>query len=59
LGTARIGSLTRHGGTIHFRTGTNVADDGYLGRTVANLTLTMSRPKVKITTDALRSPAPG
>jgi hypothetical protein len=58
-GTVRIGSIARHGGTIHFRTGTNVVDDGYLGRTVANLALTLSRPKVKITTNALRSGAPG
>jgi hypothetical protein len=58
-GTARIGQLTRHGGTIHLGTGVKLNDDGYTGSTTSNLALTLSRPKVKITTDALRAPNPG
>jgi hypothetical protein len=58
-GTARLGGLARHGGTIHLATGANLNDDGYTGRTTSNLALTLSRPKVKITTDALRAFSPG
>jgi hypothetical protein len=59
FGTAPLGRIARHGGTIHLRGGNRLRDEGYTGRTTAKLALTMSRPKVKITTDALRSPAPG
>jgi hypothetical protein len=58
-GTTRLGGLARHGGTIHLATGANLNDDGYTGRTTPNLALTLSRPKVKITTDALRAFSPG
>lgn len=52
-GATRIGLLGRHGGTIRLRTGVTVRDSGYTGRTVADLALTLSRPKVKVSTDAL------
>jgi hypothetical protein len=55
----RVGGLTRHGGIIHLRSAAELKDEGYTGRTVANLALTMSRPKVRIVTDALRPRAPG
>ena len=58
-GTARLGRLTRHGGTIRLGTGVKLNDDGYTESTTSNLALTLSRPKVKITTDALRAPNPG
>jgi hypothetical protein len=58
-GTARIGPLAQYGGTIHLRTGVKLQDDGYAGRSVPNLALTLSRPTVQITTDALRAPSPG
>jgi hypothetical protein len=58
-GTARIGALARHGGTIHLATGAELNDDGYTGHTTSNLALTMSRPKVRIVNDALPSGAPG
>ena len=49
----------RRGGTIHLKTVHELRDDGYTARTEANVTVTLSRPKVKITTDALRAPNPG
>jgi hypothetical protein len=49
----------RHGGRIHLRTVRNLRDDGYTVRTSANVAVTLARPKVTITTDALRSPNPG
>ncbi|HET7049298.1 MAG TPA: hypothetical protein VFI54_13630 [Solirubrobacteraceae bacterium] len=49
----------RHGGRIHLRTVRNLRDDGYTVRTSANVAVTLGRPKVTITTDALRSPNPG
>ena len=58
-GLAPIGSVAPHGGTIHLRTGGKLEDDGYAGRSAADLTLTLSRPKVQVTTDALRCPNPG
>jgi hypothetical protein len=58
-GTASLGALAPHGGTIHLRTGGKLEDDGYVGRSAPNLALTFSRPKLKISTDALRSPNPG
>jgi hypothetical protein len=58
-GTARLAPLVRHGGTIHLRAGVNFKDDGYAGRTVPDLTLTMSRPKLRIFNDALSSRPPG
>ena len=54
----RLASL-RRGGTIHLKTVHELRDDGYTARTEANVTVTLSRPKVKITTDALRAPNPG
>ncbi|MGZ4324539.1 MAG: hypothetical protein ACXVHJ_21710 [Solirubrobacteraceae bacterium] len=56
--SVRIARL-RHGGTIHLRTVRNLRDDGYTVRTSANVAMTLAPPKVKITTDALRSPNPG
>jgi hypothetical protein len=58
-GTGRLGPLARHGGTIHLRTGVKLNDDGYAGRSVSSLTLTMTRPKVTVMDDALPTPAPG
>jgi hypothetical protein len=58
-GTASLGALAPHGGTIHLRTGGKLEDDGYLGRSAPNLALTFSRPKLKISTNALRSPNQG
>ncbi|MGZ4305438.1 MAG: hypothetical protein ACXVEW_07030 [Solirubrobacteraceae bacterium] len=58
-GTARIRPLARHGGTIHLTTGGSFKDDGYTGRTVPDLTLTMSRPKLIVSNDALQSRPPG
>lgn len=55
LGLARL----RRGGTIHLKTVHALRDDGYTARTEANVAVTLSRPKVKITTDALRAPNPG
>jgi hypothetical protein len=49
----------RRGGTIHLKTVHELRDDGYTARAEANVTVTLSRPKVKITTDALRAPDPG
>jgi len=59
LAAPRIDHLTRRGGRIHLRGGHKLNDDGYTGRTTSNLTLTIGRPKVKISTDALRAPNPG
>jgi hypothetical protein len=58
-GTARMAPLARHGGTIHLRTGVGFSDDGYAGRTLPDLTLTLSRPKLRIVNDALLSRPPG
>lgn len=58
-GSARIGPLARHGGTIHLRTGVELNDDGYTGRSVPNLALTMARPKVHVINDALPPQASG
>ena len=49
----------RRGGTIHLKTVHEFHDDGYTARAEANMTVTLSRPKVKITTDALRAPNAG
>jgi hypothetical protein len=49
----------RRGGTIHLKTVHEFHDDGYTARAEANVTVTLSRPKVKITTDALRAPNAG
>jgi hypothetical protein len=57
--TVRIGGFAPHGGTIHFRGGPELNDDGYTGHTTANLTLTISRPRVSVVNDALPSEAPG
>jgi hypothetical protein len=61
LASARVVRLPRlrHRGTIHLRTVHNLRDDGYTVSTSANVAVTLSHPKVKITTDALRSPNPG
>ena len=59
FGTTRFGGLARHGGIIHLRTANKVRDDGYTGRTMANLALTLSHPKLKITTDARSAPSAG
>lgn len=58
-GTVRFRPLGRHPGTIHLRTGANLQDDGYTGHTTADLALTLSRPKLRILSDALPSPPPG
>jgi hypothetical protein len=49
----------RHGGTIHLSAVHELRDDGYTARSVAHVAVTLSRPEVKISTDALRSPHPG
>ena len=59
FGAPPIDHLTRRGGTIHLTGGSQVEDDGYTGRTAANLTLTMGPPKLLVSTDALRAPNPG
>jgi hypothetical protein len=59
VGAPPIDHLTRRGGTIHLTGGSEVNDDGYTGRTAANLTLTIGRPKLTVSTDALRAPNPG
>jgi hypothetical protein len=61
LASARMVRLAhlRHGGPIHLRTVHNLRDDGYTVRTSANVVVTLARPSVKISTDALHSPSPG
>jgi hypothetical protein len=59
FGAPPIDHLTRRGGTIHLTGGSQVQDDGYIGRTAANLTLTMGPPKLLVSTDALRAANPG
>lgn len=56
-GATGIGVLHRHGSAIRLRTGVKVQDPGYAGGTVADLALTLSHPKVTVTTDA--QPGPG
>lgn len=47
-GTTRIRLLGRRSGTIRLRSGVKVDEPGYTGRTVADLVLTFSHPKVKL-----------
>jgi hypothetical protein len=58
-GTVRVRLPGRHAGAIHLRSRANLEDDGYTGHVAADLTLTISRPKLRIVNDALLSRPPG